>query len=104
MTQGENTRAVHTPAPPVPVEKPLGLPVYRTAAWAFDTADDYRDILNGTRAGYSYSRMDNPTADAFAQGVAALEGAFVDAPVEGQPFASGMAAISTVLMTLTAAG
>lgn len=104
MTPGEHTRAVHTPAPPVPVQEPMGLPVYRTAAWAFETADEYRDILNDSRPGYSYSRVDNPTADAFAQGVAALEGANVDAEVHGQPFASGMAAISTVLVALTRAG
>jgi cystathionine gamma-synthase/O-acetylhomoserine (thiol)-lyase len=104
MTPGEHTRAVHTPKAPVPDQEPMGLPVYRTAAWAFDTADEYRDLLSGTRAGYSYSRIDNPTADAFAQGVASLEGANLDAPVVGQPFASGMAAISNVLMTLTRAG
>src|SRR4051812_620020 len=104
MTSGEHTRAVHTPSAPVPAQEPLGLPVYRTAAWAFDTADEYRDLLNGTRPGYSYSRIDNPTADAFAQGVAAMEGVNVEAPVVGQPFASGMAAISNVLMTLTRAG
>jgi cystathionine gamma-synthase/O-acetylhomoserine (thiol)-lyase len=104
MTPGEHTRAVHTPAPPVPEQEPLGLPVYRTAAWAFETADDYRDVLGDVRPGYSYSRVDNPTADAFAQGVAALEGVALDTPVAGQPFASGMAAISTVLMSLTKAG
>jgi cystathionine beta-lyase/cystathionine gamma-synthase len=104
MTPGEHTRAVHTPAPPVPDQQPLGLPVYRTAAWAFDTADEYTDLLHGRRTGYSYSRIDNPTSDAFAQGVAALEGVNVETPVVGQPFASGMAAISTVLMTLTRSG
>lgn len=95
---------MHTPAAPIPTQSPLGLPVYRTAAWSFETADEYRDVLAGTRPGYSYSRIDNPTADAFAQGVAALEGTGVGTPVLGQPFASGMAAISTVLMALTQAG
>jgi cystathionine beta-lyase/cystathionine gamma-synthase len=104
MTYGENTRAAHTPPPPVPEQTPLGLPVYRTAAWSFDSAQEYADVLGGAEPGYSYSRVDNPTADAFAAGVAALEGANLDRPVAGQPFASGMAAISTVLMTLTAAG
>jgi cystathionine gamma-synthase/O-acetylhomoserine (thiol)-lyase len=104
MTSGEHTRAVHTPAPPVPEQVPMGLPVYRTAAWAFENADEYRDVLGGSRPGYSYSRADNPTADAFAQGVAALEGVNVDGPVAGQPFASGMAAISTTLVALTKSG
>jgi cystathionine gamma-synthase/O-acetylhomoserine (thiol)-lyase len=104
MTPGENTRAVHPPPPPVPEQQPMGLPVYRTAAWSFGSAAEYSDVLGGRQPGYSYSRVDNPTADAFAQAVAALEGARVDGAVVGQPFASGMAAISTVLMALTRAG
>ena len=102
--RGESTRAVHTPAPPVPGQLSLGLPVYRTAAFRFDDAQEYADLLNGARDGYSYSRVDNPTADAFAQAVAALEAVNLDREVVAQPFASGMAAISTVLMALTHAG
>lgn len=101
---GEHTRAVHTPAPPRPAQTPLGLPVYRTAAWAFSSAQEQDDLLNERVAGYSYSRTDNPTSDALAQAVAALEGAGVEREVVGQPFASGMAAISTTLMALTHAG
>ncbi len=103
-TRGEFTRAVHTPAATVPTEQPLVPPVYRSATYAFETAQDYADVLGGAHPGYSYSRIDNPTSDAFAAGVAALEGVNLDSEVAGQPFASGMAAISTVLMTLTAAG
>ncbi len=101
---GENTRAVHIPMPAPPEQEPLGLPVYRTAAFAFGTAKDYADILGDRAPGYVYSRIDNPTAAAFAAGVAQLESVGVDAEVTGQPFASGMAAITTVLMTLTPAG
>ena len=104
MTPGEHTRAVHPPAAPLPTQTPMGLPVYRTASFSFSSAQEYSDVLNDTRPGYSYSRVDNPTCDAFAQAVAALEGVHVAGEVVGQPFASGMAAISTVLMTLTRAG
>jgi cystathionine gamma-synthase/O-acetylhomoserine (thiol)-lyase len=104
MTGGEHTRATHPPAAPVPEQVPLGLPVYRTAAWAFETAQEYADLLNGDRAGYSYSRNDNPTCVAFAEAVAAMEGANVPTPVTAQPFASGMAAIAAVFMTFTRAG
>jgi O-acetylhomoserine/O-acetylserine sulfhydrylase-like pyridoxal-dependent enzyme len=104
MTYGENTRAVHTPAPPVPEQTPIGLPVYRSASWSFGSSAEYADVLGGQQPGYSYSRVDNPTTDAFAQAVAALEGANLETTVAGQPFASGMAAISTVLMTLTHSG
>ncbi|MCA1825087.1 MAG: aminotransferase class V-fold PLP-dependent enzyme, partial [Frankia sp.] len=96
---GMGTRAVHPPAPPVPAQRPMGLPTYRTAAFIFDSAEDYSDILNDRKPGYTYSRIDNPTADAFALGVAELEGAEA-----AQPFASGMAAISTVLLAFLSTG
>lgn len=83
---------------------PLGLPVHRTSAFAFPTAQAYADVLNGAAPGYAYSRVDNPTADAFARGVAALEAANIDRDVAAQPFASGMAAVATVVMALTRAG
>lgn len=104
---GESTRAVHTPRPPLPAQAPMGLPVYRTAAFAFDTAEEYADVICGRVPGYSYSRIDNPTADAFAAGMAALEGGGTStgaAGLVGQPFASGMAAISTTLMAHVGAG
>ncbi|MGI8536186.1 MAG: trans-sulfuration enzyme family protein [Mycobacteriales bacterium] len=102
--RGEHTRAVHPPAAPVPGQVPLGLPIYKTAAFSFSSAKEYADVLSGRASGYSYSRVDNPTSDAFAQAVAALEGAHLDREVVGQPFGSGMAAISTVLMALTRSG
>ncbi len=102
--RGENTRAVHLPPAPVPAQQPLGTPVYRTAAFAFSSSAEYAALLNGQTAGYSYSRIDNPTADAFATAVAALEGEGVAGPVAAQAFASGMAAISAVFWTFTGAG
>jgi cystathionine gamma-synthase/O-acetylhomoserine (thiol)-lyase len=102
--RGESTRAVHPPAAPVPGERPLALPVHRATTYAFETAQQYADVLGGQAEGYVYARIDNPTADAFAEAVAALEGARLDTEVAGQPFASGMAAISTVLLALSRAG
>ncbi len=99
MSDDLYTRAVHPPDPPVPHERPVGLPTYRTSAFEFDTAQQYADVLGNRAPGYVYSRIDNPTVDAFATAVAALEGG--DA---AQAFASGMAAISTVLLTFLSAG
>lgn len=82
----------------------MGLPTYRTSAFVFDTAQDYADVLGDRRPGYSYSRVDNPTADAFALGVAALEAHGLDHPVAAQAFASGMAASSTILLALCSMG
>ena len=101
---GENTRAVHLPPAPVPAQQPLGTPVYRTAAFAFSSSAEYAALLNGDMAGYSYSRIDNPTADAFATAVAALEGQGLPGATAAQAFASGMAAISAVFWTFAGAG
>ena len=101
---GENTRAVHLPAPPTPSQQPLGTPVYRTAAFAFGTAEEYRAVLNDEMPGYTYSRIDNPTVDAFARAVAALEGVNLPRWPAAQAFASGMAAISGVFWTFARTG
>jgi O-acetylhomoserine/O-acetylserine sulfhydrylase-like pyridoxal-dependent enzyme len=101
---GENTRAVHLPPPPEPAQRPLGTPVYRTAAFAFSTAEEYAAVLNDQVPGYSYSRIDNPTVDAFARSVAALEGANLSRWPAAQAFSSGMAAITGVFMTFARAG
>ncbi len=95
---------MHLPAPPVLTQQPLAVPVYRTAAFAFASSAEYAALLNGSAAGYSYSRIDNPTADSFAASVAALEGNGRPGPVAAQAFASGMAAISAVFWTFTGAG
>ncbi|MFD3684263.1 trans-sulfuration enzyme family protein [Nocardiopsis sp. NPDC058631] len=101
---GEYTRAVSLPQAPVPAERPMRMPVHRATTYAFDTSQQYADVLAGTTGGYSYARIDSPTVDAFADAVAALEGAGLPDPVRGQAFASGMGALSTVLLALTEAG
>ncbi|MGH3670556.1 MAG: trans-sulfuration enzyme family protein, partial [Pseudonocardiaceae bacterium] len=85
------------------MSRPLGLPVVRSSAFAFDSAHDYAEILGGRIPGYSYSRIDNPTSAAFAAAVAALE-APGSGEVGAEPFASGMAAVSTTLLGYLAAG
>lgn len=85
------------------MSRPLGLPVVRSSAFAFDSAHDYAEILGGRAPGFSYSRIDNPTSAAFAAAVAALEAPGAQ-DVGAEPFASGMAAVSTTLLGHLAAG
>jgi len=101
---GENTRAVHLPPPPDTAQRPLGTPVYRTAGFLFSSAQEYAAVLGDQVPGYSYSRIDNPTVDAFARAVAALEGANLQRWPAAQAFASGMAAISGVFLAFARAG
>jgi len=84
------------------VQTPLTAPVYRTSTFVFDSAQQAADVFAGREPGWSYSRTDNPTAQAFADAVAALEDP--SGIAVGQPFASGMAAISSTLLALCASG
>ncbi|HEX2497528.1 MAG: trans-sulfuration enzyme family protein [Actinomycetes bacterium] len=102
--KGEYTRSVHLPNPPELRQRPLGGSVVRSAAYVFDSAQEYSDLLAGRVEGYSYARVANPTADAFAAAVAALEGVNIDREIVGEAFASGSAATTAVLMTYTRMG
>jgi cystathionine beta-lyase/cystathionine gamma-synthase len=101
---GEGTRAVHLPPPPPLDSEPLVPPVIHSATFAFDTAQRYSDVLGGRAQGFSYTRIDNPTAMTFARAVAALEGVAMDDETAGEAFGSGMAAITAALLTFTGAG
>jgi cystathionine beta-lyase/cystathionine gamma-synthase len=100
---GEHTRAIHLPPAPRVEQVPLGQAVWRTSTFGFDTSQEYADVLGRRAPGYSYTRIDNPTVDAFADAVAALEHpGGVD--IKAQAFGSGMAAITATLLAFTGAG
>jgi len=95
---------VHLPDPPRVPQSTLSAPVYRAAAFAFSSGQEFADVLADPALGYSYGRVDNPTVDAFAAAVAHLEGAGVPGAVAGQAFASGAAAVHGALVPFLAAG
>ncbi len=45
-------------------------PVMHASTYVVDSAQELADLLDGSREGYSYARIDSPTADAFAAAVA----------------------------------
>jgi cystathionine beta-lyase/cystathionine gamma-synthase len=97
---GEGTRAVHGPARRAVRQTPLVPPIYRSSTFVFENAQQMADVFAGGEQGWSYSRTDNPTAQAFADAVAALE-----APgAVGQPFVSGSAAVASTFMALCSSG
>ncbi|MDT0302429.1 trans-sulfuration enzyme family protein [Streptomonospora wellingtoniae] len=102
--QGENTRALGLPPAPSPPQRPLRAPVHRSTTYAFASSREYAEVLAGEAPGYSYARIDTPTATAFAAAVAAMEGAGCEGEVRGEAFSSGMGAVSSTLLALTGAG
>jgi cystathionine beta-lyase/cystathionine gamma-synthase len=98
--QGFGTRAIRAATRPLAVEQaPDAVPIHQAVTFGADDAAELGDILADRRAGYAYSRIDNPTAVAMAQAVAEIEGGEA-----GFAFASGMAAIHATLLSLLSAG
>jgi methionine-gamma-lyase len=88
-------------------------PIYQTSTFSFPDAQTGADIFAGTRDGYSYTRADNPNARQLAAKIAALEGmdllktnpgVDVNDLVAGRIFGSGMAAITTTVLSLLQTG
>ncbi|UOE96182.1 methionine gamma-lyase [Alkalihalobacillus sp. LMS39] len=74
----------------------LAPPIFQTSTFTFETAEQGEKRFAGEEAGYVYSRLGNPTVTMFEQRMAQLEGGEM-----ALGFASGMAAVSAVLMSLT---
>ncbi len=87
MAHRFGTRAIHAGQTPDPATGAIMTPIYATST--------YVQQAPGVHKGYEYSRSQNPTRKAYEQCVADLEGG-----VRGFAFASGLAAMSTVLELL----
>ena len=97
--RGFSTRAIlaATRSPTVE-QRPTAVPIYQSATFAADDAAEFaRVIADGS--GYTYARLDNPTASAMASAIAELEGG-----ESGFAFGSGMAAIHAALVACVRAG
>ncbi|WP_086827320.1 PLP-dependent aspartate aminotransferase family protein [Streptomyces sp. NRRL B-24572] len=95
-----NTRAVHVSNEPFAEGSwPLSVPIVQSSAFAFDSAAELADAMADPDGRYVYSRRGNPTVRALEQTLAGLEGG------EGAiAFASGMGAVSGVLLALLKPG
>lgn len=96
---GVSTLAVHAGAKPDPATGARSVPIYQTAAYVFKDADEAADLFGLRKEGNIYTRLMNPTTDVFEKRIAALEGG-----IGALAVASGMAAITTALLTFTKPG
>jgi len=85
---GFSTRAVHAGQEPDPTTGAVVVPLYQTSTYAQEAL--------GKHKGYEYGRTHNPTRFALERNLAALEGGR-----HGFCFASGLAATTTLLQTLS---
>lgn len=94
-----NTRLIHSGHSPDPTTGATVTPIVQSSAFAFRSAEQIEDVFAGRDGGYIYTRINNPTIDAFERRLTAAEGA-----LSSLACSSGMAAISTALMGLAGAG
>lgn len=86
---GFSTRAIHAGQAPDPTTGAVAVPIYQTSTFVQRGVGDHQ--------GYEYARTGNPTRTAYEAAVASLEGG-----AWGVAFASGMAAIDTILKLVSA--
>lgn len=97
--RGFATKAVHAGQSPDPVTGSVVVPIYSTSTFAFKDADQGAARFAGTEEGYIYTRLGNPTTRALEKNVAALESG-----EDARACASGMAAITTAVMSIIKKG
>ncbi len=93
------TQSVHAGYRPDPTTKAVAVPIYQTAAYAFDSAQHGADLFDLKVPGNIYTRIMNPTQDVLEQRVAALEGG-----IAALALASGQAAVTYAIQTIAEAG
>lgn len=101
MKDGEmnfDTLAIHA-AEQHDQNQALNNPIYMTSTFTFTDLQQADDTFSFKRKAYVYTRGGNPTINLFEQRIAALEGG-----VDGVAFASGMAAITSVIMSFVKSG
>jgi cystathionine beta-lyase/cystathionine gamma-synthase len=99
MKHHPETEVIHKGEGADPDAAPLTTPIYQTSTFLFDSTAELEAFQAGKSPKYLYSRYANPTVRAAEQKLAVLEGA--DAALITS---SGMAAVSTALFGLLAAG
>ena len=94
------TRAVHTHRPLPPEQLASSVPIFQSSTFRFETNEEFAQAIRFEGPGYVYSRgYGNPTVDAFQAAMADLEES-----ESAIGFASGMAAVSTLFLTLVGQG
>jgi O-acetylhomoserine (thiol)-lyase len=96
---GFRTRAVHAGAMPDPTTGARALPIYQSTSFVFEDTADAADLFALQKYGTIYSRISNPTLNAFEERMASLEGG-----IGAVSTASGQAAEFCTVACLADAG
>ena len=97
--QGLTTKALHTKQARKDAHGSIHTPVYDNASFEFETAEDLELAFQGKKPSHMYSRISNPTIEAFelkVRNITNAKGVLANS--------SGMAAISNTIMSVVGQG
>ena len=98
-TWGFRTRALHAGGRPDPTTGSRAVPVYQSTSFVFEDTEDAADQFALQKYGTIYTRISNPTVNAFEERMASLEGG-----IGAVATASGMSAEFLTAAALAGAG
>ena len=93
------TLALHAGQEPDPTTTACAVPIYATSSYVFKSTEHAADLFALKEFGNIYSRLMNPTNDVLEKRLAAMDGG-----IGGLAFASGQAAITAAILTITHSG
>lgn len=93
------TLCVHGSGGVDPTTGAVSIPIYQSSTFAFHNAREGAQIFAGEKEGYVYTRIGNPTQSALEREIAFLENG-----ESAVAFGSGMAAISSIILSLCKSG
>ncbi|MBQ8469030.1 MAG: O-acetylhomoserine aminocarboxypropyltransferase/cysteine synthase [Clostridia bacterium] len=96
---GFNTKALHCTRQEQDFFGATQVPIVQTSAFAHETAEELEAVFAGTKPGFAYSRLGNPTVNNFEKRMATLEGGF-----SATATASGSAAVALALLNVLSSG
>lgn len=97
--KGFTTINLHSDRRDKPEHGVLHKAIHPSVAYGYEDSRHLAEVFQGKRAGYNYGRQLNPTVTALQQRITAMEEG-----IDSVVFATGMAAISSTLLSLLHAG
>ncbi|MBE0490936.1 MAG: O-acetylhomoserine aminocarboxypropyltransferase/cysteine synthase [Sulfurospirillum sp.] len=96
---GFTTKVLHTRTNFKDAHNAMRFPIYQSAAFAFEKAEDLEAVFKGQKMGHVYSRSSNPSVEAYEQVIKEVSESFGVVAT-----ASGMAAICNTFFALIKSG
>lgn len=93
------TKAIHAGQQLDPTTLSRAVPIYQTSSYVFNDSDHAAGLFDLSQVGYTYSRINNPTIEAFEKRIASLEGG-----VGALAVSSGQSASTIAILNIASSG